>query len=97
MVRQACLADCFARSASKRAHRRAGEELIAIDEVEQRHRLAPQGADDMPIVDDMTVLAAQVGPAARQGHERRGAEEAIEPVVVEAHAQPMADQARGTE
>ena len=36
----------------------AREQLVAIDEVEQRHRLAAQRVDHMPIVDDLVVLAA---------------------------------------
>ena len=54
-------------SASKaRAIGRPGEELVAVDQVEQRHRLAAQRVDDVPVVDDMAVLAAGDGPAARQ-------------------------------
>ena len=41
----------------------AREELVAIDEVEQRHRLAAQRMDDMPIVDDLVVLARWMRPA----------------------------------
>ena len=40
----------------------AWEELVAIDKVEQRHRLAAQRMDDMPIIDDLVVLA-RGGPA----------------------------------
>jgi hypothetical protein len=35
----------------------AGKELVTIDKMQQRHRLAVQRMDDMPVVDDMTVLA----------------------------------------
>ena len=35
----------------------AREQLVAIDEVEQRHGFAPQGVDHVAIVDDMGVLA----------------------------------------
>ena len=73
----------------------AREELLAVDEIEQRHRLAPQGMDNVPIIDDMTVLAVGPRAAAAQCHQRRRAEEAFEPVVIEPHAQPMPDQARG--
>lgn len=41
---------------------RAREELVAIDEVDERHRLAPQGMDDMPIIDDMPALALRHRP-----------------------------------
>ena len=33
------------------------EELLAVDEIEQGHRFAAQGVDDMAIIDDMAVLA----------------------------------------
>jgi len=51
--------------------------------------------DDVPVVDDVAVLAGGVRPPAAQRHQRRRAEEAFEPVVVEAHAKAMTDQARG--
>jgi hypothetical protein len=42
----------------------AGEELRAIDQIEQRHRLAAQRMDDMAIVDDMAMFAVwQRSPA----------------------------------
>ena len=37
----------------------AGEQLVAIDEIEQRHGFAPQGVDHMAIVHDMGVLAGR--------------------------------------
>jgi len=66
---------------------------IAVDEVDERHRLAPQGMDHVPVIDDLVVLAGGRGPATRQGHEVGGADEDVEPVVIEANAQAMADQA----
>src|ERR1700720_691183 len=36
----------------------AREQLIAIDQIEQRHRLLAQGMNDVMIVDDVAVLAA---------------------------------------
>ena len=63
MVRQACFSPA---PASKRVEGQGigapGKELIAIDEIEQRHRLAAQGMDHMAIVDDMAMFA--VRPAA---------------------------------
>src|SRR5882724_5504460 len=73
----------------------AREELLTIDQVEQGHRLAAQGMDDMPAIDNMAVLAAGMRPPAAQAHQWRRAEEAFEPIIIEAYAQPMADQARG--
>ncbi len=73
----------------------AREQLIAIDEVGERHRLSPQRADDMPVVDHMSALAVRDGAAAPQGRHRRHAEEAFEPVVEDAHAQAVPDQPRG--
>lgn len=70
------------------------EQLVAIDEVEQRHRLPAQRVDDMPVIDHVCVLV-MIGRAASPQRRHLGrAEEADEPVVVEAHGQPMADQPR---
>ena len=75
----------------------AGEVLRAVNEVEQRQRadrsmqhrsalrldgLAPQGMDDMVIIDDVAVLARDGGTSARQGHERGAANEQTEAVVI---------------
>ena len=38
----------------------AREELLAVDQVEQGHRLAAQGMDDVPVIDDVAVLAVGV-------------------------------------
>ena len=48
--------------------------------------------DDVPVIDDMAVLAAGMRSAAPQHHQRGGTEKAFEPIVVKPHAQPMADQ-----
>src|SRR3954471_16562763 len=71
----------------------AREELLTIDQIEQGHWLAAQGMDDVPVIDHMAVLAVGGRPPAAQRHQRRRAEEAFEPVVVEPHAKPVADQA----
>jgi hypothetical protein len=63
----------------------AREELAAVDEIEQSHRLAAQAVDDVAVVDDMAVPAVRPWPAARECHQRGGGEEQLEPVVVEAH------------
>ena len=73
----------------------AGEELVAIDQIEQRHRLAAQGMDDMAIVDDMAMFAVWLRSPAPQGDDVRGALEAFEPVIIKTHAQPMTDQSGG--
>ena len=70
----------------------AGKDLGAIDQIEQRHRLAAQGMDDMAIVDDMAMFAVWERPPAPQGDDVRGALEAFEPVVIKTHAQPTAYQ-----
>ena len=49
----------------------------------------------MMIADDAVVAAVRVGASARQGGKRRAADEDVEPVVVEAHAEPKTDKARG--
>lgn len=73
----------------------AREELIAIDEVQERHRLAAERMDHMAIVDDLAVLAVGMGPPAGQRHQGSAADEHLEPVVIEADAQAMPDQSRG--
>src|SRR5579863_4685629 len=51
--------------------------------------------DDVMIVDDVAMLAAALRrPATPQGQQLRGAEEALEPVVVEVNIETVADQAR---
>ena len=73
----------------------AGEELVAIDQIEQRHRFAAQRMDDVTIVDDMAMFAVWLRPPAPQGENGRRALEAFQPIVIETHPQPMADQSRG--
>ncbi|MGY4327323.1 hypothetical protein ACVWWG_001740 [Bradyrhizobium sp. LB7.2] len=67
----------------------AGKELLAIDQIEQRHRFAAQGVDDMAIVDDMAMLAVWLRSPAPQGDDVRGALEAFEAVVIKTHAQSV--------
>ena len=45
------------------------EQRVAIDEVEQRHRLATEAADDMAVVDDMSAppVTAAAAPTRRAG------------------------------
>ena len=49
----------------------ARKDLIAIDQVQQSHRLLAQSMNDMPVVDDMTGLAVVFWPAAPERHEVR--------------------------
>ena len=72
----------------------AREQLLAIDQVEQRHRLAAQGVNDVAVIDDVAALAAGMRAAAAQRHQRCRTEEAFEPIVIETHAQTVADQPR---
>ena len=76
-------------------HKPTREQLIAIDQIDERHRLLAQRMDDVMIVDDVAVLAAPLRrPAAPQSQELRGAEETLETVVVEANIETVADQTR---
>ena len=53
----------------------AREELLAVDQVEQGHRLAAQGVDDVPVIDDVAMLAVGVAGgrvAASSAVSRRG-------------------------
>ena len=50
----------------------AREQLVAIDQVEERHRLLAQRVDDVTVVDDVSVFAAALRrPATPQGEELR--------------------------
>jgi hypothetical protein len=70
----------------------AGEQLIAVDQVHERHGLLAQRMDDVMIVDNMAVLVAALGrPATLQRRELRCAEEAIEP---ELNVEVVTDQPR---
>ena len=74
----------------------AREELVTVDEAGQRAMgLALSAVNDVAVVDDMGAAVVAVAAAARQGHQMRAAEEDLEPVVVEAHPQPVTDEARG--
>lgn len=73
---------------------RAWKQLLAVNQVKKRHRFPAQRVDDVMVVNDMGALAAGLGrlaPAQRQ--DRRAAEEAFQPVIEEAHAQAVTDQA----
>ena len=72
----------------------AGEQLVAIDEVGERHRLAPQRVDDVVVIDHMAALDVGHGPSSAQAGHRRGSEEAFEPVVEDANPQAVTDQPR---
>ncbi|MDE3175129.1 MAG: hypothetical protein KGM15_03345 [Pseudomonadota bacterium] len=63
------------------------KQLVAINQFEQRHRLAAQRMDHMPIVDDMAMLAVGPGAAASQGDQMRRALKAFEPVVTQTNPQ----------
>ena len=57
--------------------------------------LRRRAVDHMTVVDDVAMFAILAAAApARQGHERGGGEEQFEPIVVEPHAEPLADQPR---
>ena len=64
--------------------RAAREELLAVDQIEQGHGFTAQGVDDVPVVDNMAVLAA--GMRSTAAHLGCRAEKAFEPIVVEAHS-----------
>ena len=48
----------------------AGEQLVAVDEIEQRHGFAPQGVNDVAVVNDMGTLAGSRRASPRQGHQQ---------------------------
>ena len=47
---------------------RPREQLVAVDQIEQRHRLFAQRVDDVTIVDDMAALARRRPAARAAGH-----------------------------
>src|SRR6202020_2723006 len=59
------------------------------------HRLTPEGANDMTIIDDVPMFTARLRPSSPQGENRGRALEAFEPIVMEMHPQPLADQPGG--
>ena len=70
----------------------AREQLVTIDQIEQGHRFALQGMDDVPVIDDVAVFAAGLRAPPAQAHQRRRAEKAFQPIVVKPYPQVMADQ-----
>ena len=70
----------------------AREQLIAVDEVQQGHRLAAQGMDEMVIVDHVATAPVAMGATAAQGHQWGGTDEQLQPIIVEVDAQGVADQ-----
>jgi len=73
----------------------AGEELVAVDETNERHRLASQRVDDVAIVDDLAALAVALRAPSRQRHQVGAAEKEVEPIIVEPDPQAVADETRG--
>ena len=71
------------------------EQLIAIDQIDERHRLLAQRMDDVTVVDHVAVLAVALRrPAPPQSQQLRGAEEALKPIVIEVNIETVADQTR---
>src|SRR5262249_7274170 len=71
------------------------EQMVPIDEVEQRHGLSAQGMDHVSIVDDVAMLVGSLRrPTAPQREERGGAKQTLESIIVEMNAQVMALKAR---
>ena len=70
----------------------AREQLIAVDDVQQGHRLAAQGMDEMVIVDHVATAPVAMGATAAQGQQWGGADEQLQPIIVEVDAQGVADQ-----
>ena len=68
--------------------------MVAIDEVQQGLGLAAQAVDDVAVVDDVAMLVTAGRPAARQGEDLGSAQQAEDPVIVDAQGQRMADEPR---
>ena len=70
-----------------------GEEILAEHGVTEGLRLLDEGADQVAPIDLTDGLVAGAAILARQGEDRRGAEVADEPVVIDVDLQPGADEA----
>ena len=65
--------------------------MLAVHEIEQRHRLAAQCVDDVTIVDYVsTSLAIDAGSAPQALH-RCAAKKAFQPIIIQTEPQAMAD------
>src|SRR4051812_6392011 len=73
----------------------AGEEAVAVDRGGERLRLAAQGVDDVVVVDAVGPAPVLAGPQAGMADHLGAAEPGLDAVVVDLHAQALADQARG--
>ena len=60
----ACIALCE-QPFPRRPVRRAGEQRVAIDKVQQRHRLAAQAVDDVAVIDNLDTPTVRWRTAAR--------------------------------
>ena len=74
---------------------RARKQAVAIDRTCQRLRLAAQGVDYVVVVDAIDAHAVITTAAPRVGGDMGGAEEGLDPVVVDVNPQPLTDQPRG--
>ena len=76
----------------------AGEQLVTVDQVEECAGLAAERVYDVAVVHDMQGAMGRAPalerPPSGQRQDDGAAEQAFEPVVVEADPQPVADQAR---
>ena len=97
MVRQASrVRTAWTISASQaRREGRTWPERVAIGQADQGARLGAQRVDHVAVVDDVATPPLGPGAAARQGQQMRAAEIGLEPVVVDAQPQALADQAGG--
>jgi hypothetical protein len=64
------------------------ELLIAVDQVEQRHRFTAQGMDDVTIINHVAASTA-IGPAlwnapTRQSQHKGAAKQAFQPLIIQA-------------
>ena len=73
------------------AVRLARPELISINQIQQRHRLATQRMDDVAIIDHMPVFSVPAGPAAGKTQHARAADEQFHPIIEHVCPQPVTD------
>ena len=73
---------------------RPWEQRVAVDKMQQRHRLAAQAVNNMPIVHHLDAAAIAGRTTTWQAQHQALTDEAFQTVIVDPQVQPIADQAR---
>src|SRR3546814_5230101 len=87
-----CSSDLFEQPFEHEPVRLAREQLVAIGQLQQGHRLTPEAMDHVTVIHHIAMFGSAFRATAWPGHEITAAQEQIEPIIVEAHTQSMPDQ-----